>query len=196
MSIAAGVYRTLLAAVQGTQARVLLTVGRRLDPAALGPVPAHVHVETWIDQARVLEHADLVVCHGGSGTALAALAAGVPLVVVPVFADQFENARRIAAAGAGVVVEGAHEAQLDARRLIGVGAAPRVARAIDAVLENASYRRRARSIAAEMAAAPTAQEVLGLLLSAPRWSPTLPLVLAHPSTCRTPPTSRARRSST
>jgi UDP:flavonoid glycosyltransferase YjiC (YdhE family) len=38
--------------------------------------------------------ADLVVCHGGSGTAFGALAAGVLIVVVPLFADQFENGRR------------------------------------------------------------------------------------------------------
>jgi len=87
---------------------------------------------------------------------------------VPVFADQFENARRIAAAGAGVVVDDATEAPLDGRRPIGVGAAPRVARAIDAVLGDASYRRGARSIAAEMAAAPATAEVLGLLISEPR----------------------------
>ena len=168
MSIAADVYRTFLAAVQVTQARVLLTLSRRLDPAVLGPVPAHVHVEAWIDQARVLEVADLVVCHGGSGTALGALAAGVPLVVVPVFADQFENARRIAAAGAGVVLEDAAEPPLDARRPIRIEAAPRVARAIDAVLGDASYRHRARAIAAEMAAAPTTEEVLSVLIGEPR----------------------------
>ena len=78
MSIAAETYRMALEAVKRTNARVLLTVGRRVDASTLGPVPAHVHVEPWIDQARVLDHADLVVCHGGSGTALGALAAGVP----------------------------------------------------------------------------------------------------------------------
>jgi UDP:flavonoid glycosyltransferase YjiC (YdhE family) len=165
MSIAADVYRTLLSAVQGAQARVLLTVGRRFDPAALGPVPAHVHVEAWIDQAAVLEDADLVVCHGGSGTTLGALAAGVPLVVLPVFADQFENARRIAATGAGVVVEHATGATLDARRSIDTHIAPRVASAIEAVLADGSYQRRARSIAAEMASAPTTEEILARLIS-------------------------------
>ena len=164
MSIAADVYRTLVAAVQGMEGRVLLTVGRRFDVAALGPVPAHVHVEMWIDQVSVLEAADVVVCHGGSGTALGALAVGVPLVVVPLFADQFENARRIAAAGAGVVVEDAIEAPVDERADV----ARRIARAIDAVLEDASYRRRARSIAAEMAAAPSPEDVLGLLVGEPR----------------------------
>ena len=99
----------------------------------------------------------------GPAPALGALAAGVPLVLVPMFADQFENARRIAAAGAGVVVADATGAPLDARRPIGRGAAPRIARAINAVLGDTSYRRRARAIAAEMAAAPTAEEVLGSL---------------------------------
>jgi hypothetical protein len=105
MSIAAETYRMALEAVKRTNARVLLTVGRRFDASILGPVPPNVHLEPWINQARVLDHADLVVCHGGSGTTLAALAAGVPLVIVPLFADQFENARRIGATRAGRVVE-------------------------------------------------------------------------------------------
>ena len=69
MSIAAETFRMALKAVERTQARVLLTVGRRFDASTLGSVPANVHVEPWIDQARVLDHADLVVSHGGSGTA-------------------------------------------------------------------------------------------------------------------------------
>ncbi len=88
--------------------RVLLTVGRQFDSAALGPVPDNVHVETWVDQARVFDRAEVVVCHGGSGTVFGAVAAGVPLVVVPVFADQFENGHRVAGTGAGVVVESEH----------------------------------------------------------------------------------------
>jgi UDP:flavonoid glycosyltransferase YjiC (YdhE family) len=158
MSTAADVYRMVRTALEDTRARVLLTVGRRFDGAMLTAVPAHVHVEAWIDQAQALAHADLVLCHGGSGTALGALAAGVPLVMVPLFADQFENARRIAATGAGLVVE-------DARRPIDVRAAPRVADSVKALLGDASYRRRARSIAAEMGASPTADEVLARLLS-------------------------------
>jgi UDP:flavonoid glycosyltransferase YjiC (YdhE family) len=148
MSIAAETYRMALEAVGRTRARVLLTVGRRFDATTLGPVPANVHVEPWIDQARVLEHADLVVCHGGSGTALAALAAGVPLVMVPLFADQFENARRIAATRAGQV----HAA-----------AAPDITRGIEEVLGDATYRDRARAIAAEMAATATVEQVLACL---------------------------------
>jgi UDP:flavonoid glycosyltransferase YjiC (YdhE family) len=168
MSIAADVYRMVLAAVKDTHARVLLTVGRRFDRALLGSVPGQVRVEAWIDQAEVLRHADLVVCHGGSGTALGALAAGVPLVLVPLFADQFENARRIAATGAGLGVEHAPDSARGSRRPIDARAAPRVTDSIHAVLEDASFRRRARSIAAEMAAAPDTDALLARLLSQPR----------------------------
>ncbi len=159
LSSATALYRTVLQAVAGLDVRVLLTIGRRVDPAALGPVPASVHVEAWIDQALVLGDADLVVCHGGSGTVFAALAAGVPVVVVPLFADQFENGRRIAAAGAGVVAD--HPPlRGGTRRVVGSPDAPGIAEHIGTVLADPSYRRAAARVADDMAATPTADEVL------------------------------------
>jgi UDP:flavonoid glycosyltransferase YjiC (YdhE family) len=166
MSIAAETFRMALKAVERTHARVLLTVGRRFDASTLGPVPANVHLEPWIDQARVLDHADLVVCHGGSGTTLAALAAGVPLVIVPLFADQFENARRIAAARAGRVVD--TQIRTGGTRSINAAAAPEITRSIADVLGDVTYRDRTRAIAAEMTATPTVEEVLTRLPSGGR----------------------------
>jgi UDP:flavonoid glycosyltransferase YjiC (YdhE family) len=162
MTIAAGVYRAALRAVERLGLRVLLTVGRRFDPGLLAPLPVGVHAERWVDQERVLPAADVVVCHGGSGTVYGALAAGAPLVVVPVFADQFENGRRVAAAGAGVVVEvdGGSRA-----RVINEGDAPLIQDAIETVLATPDYRERAGAIAAGMAGAPPADQVLDALLS-------------------------------
>jgi MGT family glycosyltransferase len=163
MSIAAETYAMALKAVGRMNARVLLTVGRRFDASTLGSVPANVRVKPWIDQARVLDHADLVVCHGGSGTTLAALAAGVPLVMVPLFADQFENSRRIAKAGAGRVV--ATQTRTGGARSIAAAAAPEISRCIEDVLGDVTYSDRARAIAAEMTATPTVEEVLARLTS-------------------------------
>jgi len=164
MSIAAGVYRTALSAIGGVPVRALLTLGRQFDRSSLGPIPANVHVEAWVDHTDVLAAADLVVCHGGSGTAFGALAAGVPVVVVPLFADQFENGRRIADGGAGLVVEATETTGASVRRLIGQEDAPRIAAGITSVLATPSYRRNARRIAAEMASARTGDEVLATLL--------------------------------
>jgi UDP:flavonoid glycosyltransferase YjiC (YdhE family) len=165
MSIASNVYPTALKAIEGMDVRALLTLGRKFDRSSLGPIPANVRVEAWVEQNHVLENSDLVVCHRGSGTVFGALAAGVPVVVVPLFADQFENARRIAEQGAGLIIEADQPSAAALRRIIGDADVPRIAEAITAVLATPSYRRRARLFAAEMAATETVGDVLGALLA-------------------------------
>ncbi|MGH2443511.1 MAG: glycosyltransferase, partial [Chloroflexota bacterium] len=160
---ASTVYRAVLGAVNGMAARVLVTVGRRFDPSGLDPVPSNVHPEAWVEQADVLRHADLVVCHGGSGTAFGALAAGVPVVIVPLFADQFENGLRIAGAGAGLCVETAHAAD----RSQGISEerdVPAIAGGIAEVLGEPRYRLGAQRIAREVASHQTVDEVLEALV--------------------------------
>lgn len=105
-------YRTALDAVADLPVRVLLTTGPNMAEHPLGPIPSNVIVETFVPQAQVFPHARAVVTHGGSGTMLGALAAGVPLVVAPMFADQPDNARAVEATGAGVAVFGADAARL------------------------------------------------------------------------------------
>jgi UDP:flavonoid glycosyltransferase YjiC (YdhE family) len=83
-------------------ARVLVTVGPDGDPAALGPVPDHVTVARWVNQADVLPHCAAVVSHGGSGTFLAALGLGLPQLCLPQAADQFRNAAAAVSSGAGL----------------------------------------------------------------------------------------------
>jgi UDP:flavonoid glycosyltransferase YjiC (YdhE family) len=168
MSIAAEVYRAVLAAVAAVPgSRVLLTVGTHFDPALIGPTPDQVHVEAWVDQSDVLCVADLVLCHGGSGTVLGALGAGVPVVAVPVFADQSENAKLVVGAGAGEVVRcgpgGTGGTGRSAPGLV-EGDVARNTRAAEAVLLDPAYRAGATRVAAEMAGAPTAPEVLEELL--------------------------------
>ena len=164
LSGAAAAYRTVLRALADLPVRVLLTVGRHVDPAGLAPVPANVHVEPWVEQADVLAAADLVVCHGGSGTAFGALSAGLPLVVLPIFADQRVNGRRIAAVGAGLVVETGPEGRQRRDRLVGDGEVPRITAAITAALTEPGYRSAAAAVAHEMSTAPLVDDVLGAFL--------------------------------
>lgn len=155
MESAAPVYRAVVEAVAPLPVRVLLTLGRRLDPAALGPLPANVQVESWVDHASVLGGVAAVVCHGGSGTVLDALSSGLPLVVVPLFADQFQNGERVERLGAGVVVKPDEPAGgAGPRRLVGSDEVPALRRTVARVLGEDSYRLSAGRIAAEMAALP------------------------------------------
>ncbi|PPK68852.1 glycosyltransferase [Actinokineospora auranticolor] len=93
----------LRAAIDGLAAtghRVLVSAGPTVDPAVLGTPPANVTVQSWVPQAELLPHLDLVVHHGGSGTTLGAAAAGVRQLFVPQGADQFLNATTFTEAGA------------------------------------------------------------------------------------------------
>ena len=141
-----GLYRLVIDALAGVRARVLVTVGRHADPAELGALPANVHVERWVAQASVMPHAAAMVAHGGAGTTLAALAAGVPLVLLPLSADQPINARRVAELGAGLALDG------------GPADVPRLAAAVTRVLEEPGYRAAARRVAAEVGTLPPVEE--------------------------------------
>ncbi|MFB6815359.1 glycosyltransferase [Streptomyces sp. NPDC056347] len=159
---AAGLYRGLLEAVGALPVRVLLTTGHHLDPADFGPQPPHVRVESWVPQEDVLREASVVVCHGGSGTVYGALAAGVPLVCVPLFADQPENARLVAGTGAGASVtptggRGGESVMLSADDVRGIGAA------VERILTEPSFRERAGKLAEEVRNTPSADGVLGVL---------------------------------
>lgn len=135
-----GVYRAVLDALDGIAARVLMTIGREADPGALGPLPDGVRVERWVPQADVLAHAAVVVGHGGFGTTMGALGAGVPQVVLPLFAsDQFVNAGRVGAVGAGVGLAGPES----------IG---EVRAAVERTLTEREFADRAREISAEIAA--------------------------------------------
>jgi MGT family glycosyltransferase len=65
-------------------------------------VPAGSRVVRFLSHGAALDRAACVVCHGGMGITQKALAAGVPVVVVPFGRDQLETARRVEFAGAGV----------------------------------------------------------------------------------------------
>jgi UDP:flavonoid glycosyltransferase YjiC (YdhE family) len=132
----AGVFREALDAFASLDVRVLLTVGRKLDPAGLGPVPSNAHVVPWLPQDAVLARAAAMVGHGGFGTTMGALAAGVPQVVVPLFAfDQVVNGEHVAAVGAGLTT-GAEP-----------GGAERAAEQLPGLLASPAYAVAARVVA-------------------------------------------------
>jgi UDP:flavonoid glycosyltransferase YjiC (YdhE family) len=144
------IYRSVLEAIAGLPVRAVLTTGQALDAETLGAMPPNVHVAVWIPQRYVLSRANAVLCHGGSGTLLGALAAGLPVVVVPFGADQPHNGQLVAAAGVGFSLQ-----KPDAGEL-------RVA--LQRVLGSAELHQNARRLAVEIAAMPTIDRAVDKLL--------------------------------
>jgi MGT family glycosyltransferase len=91
-------------AMSSLPVRGIVTTGPAVDPKALRP-SQNVTVVASAPHSEVLKHTGVVVTHGGHGTVIRALAAGVPLVVMPQGRDQADNAARVESRGAGVTVK-------------------------------------------------------------------------------------------
>jgi MGT family glycosyltransferase len=98
------VIATVVEALRDLPLRVVVTLGPGHDAGVLGEQPANVHVAGYIPQTQLLPHCAAVVSHAGSGTFLAALARGLPQLLLPQAADQFLNAAAGARAGAGIAI--------------------------------------------------------------------------------------------
>jgi UDP:flavonoid glycosyltransferase YjiC (YdhE family) len=96
--------RLLRATLDGLAAlpvRVLASANRSLDDMPV-EVPSNARLVEWVSYARTMPACELVVCHGGHGTVVRALASGCALVVVPAAGDMNENGARVDWAGVGV----------------------------------------------------------------------------------------------
>ncbi len=91
---------TVLDALAAEPVAVIATTAAH-DPARFR-APANARVERFLAHEPIIERAACVISHGGQGTTQKALAAGVPVCVVPFCRDQFEVARRVEVAEAGV----------------------------------------------------------------------------------------------
>ncbi|MDQ3980851.1 MAG: glycosyltransferase [Actinomycetota bacterium] len=114
--------------------------------------PDRVQAHGWVDLGRLMPLCDLVICHGGAGTVLAALGAGVPLVLLPRGAPsqiRMSSACEARGVGRAVVWDGTNTEELGA--------------AVDDVMSSERFRSAAREVSkeiSEMPAPSTAVEIL------------------------------------
>jgi MGT family glycosyltransferase len=169
----------LKAAIEGLAGmpiQVVATTGghRSIAELRLGSVPVNVRIEPWIPHADLLPRVDAVVTTGGAGTVLAALAAGVPLVIVPTEWDKPEVAQRVVEAGAGLRLAPQHCTPA------------RLRASVRTVLEQPRFREAARRLArifARQGGAERAAELLVALDSrAHQTAPATPRTAAPPVT--------------
>ena len=137
-----------LAGVRSLGVPVVVTTGRQIDPAELGPQPVHVRVQRWIPQDELLPSCRAVVSQGGSGIAMGALDHGLPSVLLPIGADQPQTAAALARLGVAIVLDPLSVTPED------------VAGAVRRVLDEPPYLAAARRVREEIRALPSAAEAL------------------------------------
>lgn len=96
----------------------------RLSPAQVAQLPGHPVVAAHLPQRRVIARCALVISHGGMNTVLDALAAGVPLALLPLAMEQGAIAQRVVRAGAGRQLTGRRSVAALRRLMAGVLADP------------------------------------------------------------------------
>lgn len=140
--------RTAIDGLLPLDVRILVATSALVDPAALGELPDRVVALPWVPQAEVLRHATAIVHHGGHGTTMASLAAGLPQLILPKENDGLGNAPAVRATGAG-------------RLLLGEDVS---AKAVEAemriLLTEGAHREAARRVAREIAATPGPAETV------------------------------------
>lgn len=131
--------RTLIATLAGTPYRVVVSKGPQHDQLELAD---NMTGAEFLPQVSILPHVDLVITHGGNNTVTESLRYGRPMIVLPLFWDQYDNAQRIAETGLGV-------------RLDTYTHAPgELTGAIERLLTDAPLHERLNAIASRLAAAP------------------------------------------
>jgi len=144
-------FQRVLAGLRDLPINLIVTVGRDIDPAEFGPQPTNIHIEQYIPQSVILPHCDAVVSHGGSGSVIGTLAHGLPMVLIPMGADQPLNASRCAALGVAQVLDAVAATLEDARA------------AVATLLADPSYRQAAERLRDEIAALPAPGHAVMLL---------------------------------
>jgi MGT family glycosyltransferase len=135
--------------------QVIVTTGsnRSRDDLGIGHVASNITIVPWISHSDLLPRTDVMVTTGGAGSVLAALAAGVPLVIVPTEWDKPEIAQRVVESGAGI--------RLDPRHCT----PERLRAAVTSVLTDRSLRAGARQVAESFARQGGADRAAALLVA-------------------------------
>ena len=135
-----GLFRRIAKACRKLDVQLVVAHSGALDPAEAKLIDAD-WVLPWVPQEALLAHTDVAITHGGLNTVLDGLAAGVPLLCLPLAFEQPGIGARIARSGAGTTLS--PRSSVD-----------KIALALAELLEQQSFKQRAAELALELASSP------------------------------------------
>ena len=157
-----GILETIIEGLAQEPVNLVVSIGSDQNPARFGPMPPNVRLERYVPQPLLLPHCAAFVTHAGFNSVKESMIAGIPMVAIPITADQPYCAGRCAALGVAEVIAP------DRRK-------PDVVRAATLrVLGNSSYQANAIEFQRQMLALPGHDRMVELLEGL------LPQALYHP----------------
>ena len=94
-----GLMQRLIDAMASTEHRTIVSMGPLKDQMTLGP---HMYGDEFLPQPSILPQCDLLITHGGNNTTCEGFHFGLPMIGLPLFWDQYDNAQRLDETGFGV----------------------------------------------------------------------------------------------
>lgn len=91
-------YSTMLEVMRANEDKdwhVVLAIDSKFQIEDFGVIPGNVTMLNWAPQIEVLKISSLAITHGGLGTIKECIFFGVPMIVIPLGRDQFDNAKHI-----------------------------------------------------------------------------------------------------
>ncbi len=95
-------YRKCFEAFRDCPYQIILSVGNKINPGDLAPIPNNFILRNYVPQLEVLKTADIMISHGGLNSVSEALFHIVPVIAIPLANDQPAVAKRITELGAGL----------------------------------------------------------------------------------------------
>ncbi len=133
------VFQNIIRAFEDGRCQLIVSAGGAYDRLRAGTLPPNVLLFPRVPQVALLPHVDAVISHGGNNTTNETLAAGKPLLVMPVGGEQGDNASRVVHLGAGL--------RADIKQFT----PQEIGAKIDRLLAEPSFRQRAQAIASALA---------------------------------------------
>ena len=127
-------YKMCVEAFSGVNARVVMSIGKKIAVQDLGALPTNISAYSFVPQLDVLRKSDVFITHGGMNSVHEALWFAVPLVIVPQAADQKFVSKRLDALGAGIRIA---KDEVNAERL---------RNAVEKILTTPSYKEKSAKL--------------------------------------------------
>jgi MGT family glycosyltransferase len=140
--------RTLIAELAEIPYRVIVSTGPQHDQLELAPNMAGAE---FLPQTSILPQVDLVITHGGNNTVTESLYFGKPMVVLPLFWDQYDNAQRVHDTGFGVRLDTYGHAR------------EQLTSAVDGLLADDVLKARLAAVSSRLQAAPGTERAAALI---------------------------------
>jgi UDP:flavonoid glycosyltransferase YjiC (YdhE family) len=93
-----GLMQRLIDAMAATEHRTIVSMGPLAEQMKLGQ---NMYGEQFLPQPSILPQCDLLITHGGNNTTCEGFHFGLPMIGLPLFWDQYDNAQRLSETGFG-----------------------------------------------------------------------------------------------